>query len=76
MSSDCRSYCSLPFLEGDDGPYVKLIPTDPAKKLLIASIRSGPTLDKAAASMAVCMMLHKNGFPNVRVQGSDIPVRF
>jgi hypothetical protein len=56
-------------------PYVKLIPTDPAKKLPTASIRSGPTLDKATAAMAICMMLLKNGFTRVRVQGSDIPVR-
>jgi hypothetical protein len=56
-------------------PFVKLIPSDPAKKLPIASIQSGPTLDKATPGMAVCMMLNKNGFPNVRGQGSDIPVR-
>lgn len=61
--------------EGMLVPYVKLIPTDPAKKLPIESIRSGPTLDKATASMAISMLLHKNGFSNVRVQGSDIPVR-
>jgi hypothetical protein len=57
-------------------PYVKLIPTDPAKKLPIACVRSGPTLDKTTAGMAVCMMLGKTGFLNIRVQGSDIPVRF
>jgi len=57
-------------------PYVKLIPTDPAKKLPIACVRSGPTLDKTTAGMAVCLMLGKNGFSNVRVQGSDISVRF
>jgi len=57
-------------------PYVKLIPSDPTKKLPIASVRSGPTLDKTTAGMAVGMMLHTYGFPGVRVQGSDIPVRF
>lgn len=58
-------------------PYVKLIPTDPAEKLPIASIRCGPTLDKDTAGMAVRMMLDRNGFPDtIRVQGSDIPVRF
>lgn len=56
-------------------PYVKLIPTDPVKKLPIASIRSSPTLDKATASMTISILLQKNVFSNVRVQGSDIPVR-
>ncbi|TAM79773.1 MAG: DUF2971 domain-containing protein [Acidobacteria bacterium] len=62
-------------LEGGLVPYVKLIPTDPAKKLPIVSVRSGPTLEKATASMVITMLLHRNGFSNVRVQGSDIPVR-
>jgi hypothetical protein len=57
-------------------PYVKLIPTDPAKKLPVACVRSGPTLDKTSAGMAVCLMLDRNGFSGVRVQGSDISVRF
>jgi Protein of unknown function (DUF2971) len=56
-------------------PYVKLIPTDPAKKLPIACVRTGPTLDKTTAGMAVSMMLGKNGF-SAGVQGSDISVRF
>jgi hypothetical protein len=57
-------------------PYVKIIPTDPAKKLPIACVRSGPTLDKNKAGMAVCMMLEANGFPSVPVEGSHIPVTF
>jgi hypothetical protein len=57
-------------------PYVKLIPTKPEKKLPITCVRSGPTLDKTTAGMAVAMMLQANGFTGVRVQGSDIPVRF
>jgi hypothetical protein len=57
-------------------PYVKLISTDPAKKLPIACVRSGPTLDKTMAGMAVSMMLSRNGFSGVQVQGSDISVRF
>jgi hypothetical protein len=57
-------------------PYVKLIPTDPAKKLPVASIRSGPTLDKTTAGMAVSLILDRNGFSGVRVQGSEISVRF
>jgi hypothetical protein len=61
---------------GTLAPYVKLIPTDPAKKLPIACVRTGPTLDKATAGMAVGLMLDRNGFSGVRVQGSDISVRF
>ncbi len=57
-------------------PHVKLIPPDPAKKLPIACIRSGPTLDKTTVGMAVRLMLERNGFSGVLVQGSDIPVRF
>lgn len=57
-------------------PYVKLIPFDPASKLPIACIRSGPTLDKTMAGMAVSMMLQRNSFVGVVVRGSDIPVRF
>ena len=57
-------------------PHIRLIPLDPAKKLPIACIRSGPTLDKITAGMAVRLILEKNSFPGVRVQGSDMPVRF
>jgi hypothetical protein len=57
-------------------PYVKLIPSDPAKKLPIDCVRSGPTLDKTTAGMAVSMMFARNGFSGIRVQGSDISVRF
>ncbi len=56
-------------------PYVKLIPPDRAKKLPIGCIRSGPTLDKITAVMAISLMLDRNGFSGVRVQGSDISVR-
>ncbi len=57
-------------------PYVRLIPTDPAKRLPIACVRSGPTLEKTTAGMAIKMMLGRNGFSNVEVHGSDISVRF
>jgi len=56
-------------------PYIRLIPTSPPEKLPIACIRSGPTLEKATTAMGVRMMLEKNGFPNVQIEGSDIPVR-
>ena len=57
-------------------PHVRLIPLDPAKKLPIACIRSGPTLDKTTAGMAISLMLDKYGFSGVQVEGSDISVRF
>jgi hypothetical protein len=53
-------------------PYVKIIPTDPAKKLPIACIRSGPMLEKTTTAMSVRMLLDKNGFPNTRVRVSEI----
>jgi hypothetical protein len=62
-------------LRGMLTPYVKLIPK-PAESLPLACLRSGPTLEKTTAGMAVRMMLDQNGFPNVRVEGSDIPVKF
>ena len=57
-------------------PHVRLIPLDSAKKLPIACIRSGPTLDKTTAGMGISLMLDKYGFSGVQVQGSDISVRF
>jgi hypothetical protein len=56
-------------------PHVRLIPLDSAKKLPIARIRSGPTLDKTTAGMAISLMLDKNDFSGVEVLGSDISVR-
>ena len=55
-------------------PYVKLN-AHYLKKLPIASVRSGPTLDKTTAQMSIVMILEKNGFPPVSVEGSDITVR-
>ena len=57
-------------------PYVKLIPTIVDTRIPVASVRSGPTLDKATTGMATRMMLDQFGFLNVRVDGSDIPVIF
>jgi hypothetical protein len=57
-------------------PFVKLVPTEPGGKLPVACVRSGPTLDKTTAGMAARMFLDKNGFANVQVKGSDIPVKF
>jgi hypothetical protein len=57
-------------------PYVKLVPWKPDKKLPIACIRSGPTLETTMATTAVHMLLETNEFPRVKVQGSGITVRF
>ena len=59
-------------------PYVKLVPwkRDERKKLPMKCIRSGPVLDKTMATVALSMMLQKNEFSGVRVQGSDITARF
>ena len=57
-------------------PYVKLIPIEPNDRLPIASVRSGPTLERTTAGMVIRMMLAKNGFSNAVVEGSDISVRF
>lgn len=57
-------------------PYVKLIPTDkPPKTLPIQRIRTGPTLDKETAKMAITLMLEKRAYAPVPVDGSDILVR-
>lgn len=62
-------------LKGTLVPYVKVVPRDADKKLPIASVRSGPTFEKTAARMAVSMMLTANGYSDVEVYGSDIPVK-
>lgn len=57
-------------------PYVKLIPTNPPYNTLpIQSIRTGPTLSKETASIAISLMLDKKGYPPLKVDGSDIAVR-
>jgi hypothetical protein len=57
-------------------PYLRLIPSDTVERLPIASVRSGPTLEKTTAAMAIKLMLDNNGYSNVEVHGSDISVRF
>jgi hypothetical protein len=55
-------------------PYVKV--NGKAKgKLPISCIRSGPTLDKNLARIAISTMLNQNGFPGVPIEGSDITLR-
>src|SRR5579859_315889 len=47
-------------------PYVRLIPTDPPNKTLpIQCIRTGPTLEKTTAAMALIMLLEKCGYPPI-----------
>jgi hypothetical protein len=62
-------------LRGVLTPYVKLV-TPTGKPLPIASIRSGPTLDKRTAAMAIATLLDQNKYRRVFVHGSDISVRF
>ena len=57
-------------------PYVKLVPWQPDKKLPIACIRSGPMQDTIMSTVAISMMLEKNRFLRVRVQGSGITLRY
>lgn len=54
-------------------PYVKLNGRF-KQKLPISRIRSGPTLDKHLAKIAISTMLDQNGFPSIPIEGSDIPV--
>jgi len=56
--------------------FSRVVPWQPDKKLPIACIRSGPMLDTTMATVAISMMLENSRFPRVRVQGSDITVRF
>jgi len=79
MDDGGKSPLSIYFrsLRGMLVPYVKLIPANPALNTLpIKRIRTGPTLDKETAKMAISLMLEKKGYPGVKVEGSDIAVRF
>jgi hypothetical protein len=62
-------------LRGMLTPYVKLIPSDKSQKLPLACVRSGPTFDKGPSRMAIRMILDKNGYPGIQVEGSDISVK-
>jgi hypothetical protein len=55
-------------------PYVKLVPTVPTEKLPIYCVRTGPTLDANAATLALPLFLEANGFP-VRIRRSEISLR-
>jgi hypothetical protein len=57
-------------------PYVKLLPAKQGAKLPLTSVRSGPTLEKITACLGVIGILEQNGFLGVRIQGSDISVKF
>lgn len=56
-------------------PYVKLLPSGDNGRLPMDRICSSPTLDKARAEAAVKLLLEANGFADVTIHGSDIPVR-
>jgi hypothetical protein len=55
-------------------PYVKLIPTAPTEKLPIHCVRTGPTLDATASTLALPLFLETNGF-SVRIRRSEISLR-
>lgn len=54
-------------------PYVRLLPVE--DRLPIRRIRFGPTLDPKRAHASVELLLEANGFRDVKVDGSEIPVR-
>jgi DUF2971 family protein len=55
-------------------PYIKLVPTIPDWILPIASVRLGPSLDKARAENSVAMLLLRNRYKSFKIHGSEIPV--
>jgi len=55
-------------------PYVKLIPTNPTDKLPIHCVRTGPTLDANAATLALPLFLETHGF-SIRIRRSEISLR-
>jgi len=56
-------------------PYVKLIPTNSGDKLPIYCVRTGPTLEANAATLALPLFLQTKGYPGVRIRRSAISVR-
>jgi hypothetical protein len=55
-------------------PYVRLIPIVPAEKLPICCIRTGPTLDANASTLALPLFLETNGF-HIGIRRSEISLR-
>lgn len=53
-------------------PYVRLLPVE--GKLPIHCIRFGPSLDRKRAEASIAILLEANGFRDVAVDGSDIPL--
>jgi hypothetical protein len=53
-------------------PYVLLAPSD--GKLPITQIRLGPSIERERVQNSLTLFLATNGFQNVHVDGSDIPV--
>jgi hypothetical protein len=62
-------------VSGIDTPYVKLIPFDVSKKIPIASIRFGPTNKKMSNKVEIETLLRTNGFTDVELLDSKIPLR-
>lgn len=54
-------------------PYIELCPRE--KLLPITSVRYGPTLEKKRVEHALTMLFKKHGYPPIKIEGSEIPVR-
>jgi hypothetical protein len=57
-------------------PYVLVLPAGGALRLPLTSIRIGPTPDKISAWMAVRMLLDKEGYGQVKIAHSNIPLSY
>jgi hypothetical protein len=55
-------------------PYVKLSPTNPGDKLPIYCVRTGPTLEANAATLALPLFFETNGY-RLRIRRSEISLR-
>jgi hypothetical protein len=56
-------------------PYLELHPAGNSRILPIDSIRYGPTLESRRTEHALRLFLEQQGYKDVRLDGSDIPVR-
>jgi hypothetical protein len=53
-------------------PYIELLPE--GKLLPIKSVRYGPTLERKRVEHSLGMLFRKHGYPEMRIEGSQIPV--
>jgi hypothetical protein len=57
-------------------PYIKLVPLQNGELLPLASIRSGPTMDKKTAGLAIQLLLRKQGYIEPALTGQIYPCAF